>query len=995
MFEAYHKSLETLHIGCEEPRAYFIPFTSAQAALKGGRENSERFMSLCGEWDFRFYNSFEDLEDDFLSLPFSEKIAVPMCWQLLLDREYDAPLYSNLKYPFPLDPPHVPDNNPCGLYSRSFTLPESFGEKVFINFEGVASCFYLFVNDSFAAYSQVSHCTSEIDITKYLVSGENKIAVLVVKWCDGTYLEDQDCFRLSGIFREVYLLGREENYLRDLYVRTDVCEDLSRANISIEADTDADTEFTLYSPDGEELHRGGGKITIESPVLWNAEEPKLYTLLVRAGDEFIARKIGIKRLEIIGSVVYLNGKKVKLWGINRHDSSPTGGYTVSVEQMWEELCSLKRANCNCVRTSHYPNDPRFVDMCDEIGMMLVDEADIETHGMGFEYRDTWDWMRWSKLSTDDEWEAAYVDRAKRLFERDKNSVSVVMWSLGNESGCGKNHRAMRKYIKSRDSRAIVHYENAHLEFKAVPEGENFADISDVESRMYAELGYTENYLQNNPAKPFYFCEYVCSYSTGNIYAHCRMADRYDSLFGLCVWEMKDHAIAVEGKNGTGYRYGGDFGDEPNDQWCCVDGLAFPDGEWRPGMLDMKRAYQPFTVTENGGKISVFNKRFFTSLNDLEIHCRIEQNGKTVYTKVITDTDIQPRESKEFEVFDCGMSLTGECYLNLEFLQKADTAWANSGYSVGFEQFKLEAKENAKKQPCGSLSYTQGRRYIDISAGSTQYVFDKAYGTITRLAVDGKDTLKEPVSINTWMAHPRNLDGAEKERRSAGMDTAVQKTYSCCVEESEGTLKIGCDISVGGYSVTPFLRGRLCYTFTCDGAVTIGFDGEKNPLAPTLPKFGYLLTLNSEYENITFLGKGPNECYSDRLPAAVIGLHEMKVKDNFVHYIRPMENSAHAMTRFGMLTDENGSGVMLSTDEENGFYFNAGNYTAQQLEQAGHNDELTAQDSVFVSVDRHIVPFGGNGYYDREEPSRVYDDSKLSFTVKLRGITKDSDPFELV
>ncbi|MBQ5824723.1 MAG: DUF4981 domain-containing protein, partial [Clostridia bacterium] len=832
-FRAYHKDLESLHVGCEAPRAYFVPFTNEADAISLDRNGSDRFLNLCGEWDFRFYNSFEDIEEDFLEQSFSETIPVPLCWQMLLDRGYDVPLYSNLKYPFQLDPPHVPDENPCGHYCRSFVLPKNFSEKVYINFEGVSSGFYLFVNKQFVGYSQVSRCTSEFDITDKLVNGENRIDVLVVKWCDGSYLEDQDCFRLSGIFREVYLLSRDSNCVRDFYARVDVNESLDSASVTVETELygQADVTYKLLSPAGEELYCGNDNfITVDAPVLWNAENPTMYTLLIFAGNEVIAQKLGLKRLEIKGSVVYLNGKAVKLWGINRHDSSPTGGYTASMDEMREDLYILKRASCNCIRTSHYPNDPRFVGLCDELGFMLVDEADIETHGMGFEYRDTWDWMRWSMLSTLDEWEPAYVDRAARLFERDKNHVCVVMWSLGNESGCGKNHRAMGKYIKSRESRAIIHYENSHLEFKAVPEGENFADISDVESRMYAELDYTENYLKNNPAKPFYFCEYVCAYSIGNIFGHIRLADKYDSLFGMCIWEMNDHAIAVKNGDKTGYRYGGDFGDYPNDEDCCIDGLVFADRQLRPGYFDMKRAYQPFTASYANGAVTIFNKRFFTSLNDMALVWSIVCDGVEIKNGKVESLDIAARESAEIKLFE-RENLKGNCLLNLSFVSKNDEVWAEKGYEIGFEQFELSTAVCGCAVIGSGLEVEEGRRYLTVKTATSTLIFDKSYGALKKMIQNGKNVLAEPVCIETWFAHWKNLTGEAIEGRSAGLDRITQKTYSCTVEKGEYNVKVICDVSIGGPSVIPVLKGKLTYSVAVDGAVNISFVGDKNPLAP--------------------------------------------------------------------------------------------------------------------------------------------------------------------
>lgn len=992
--KAYHKDLNALHIGCEKPRAYYVPCKSEAAALKLDREKSESFINLCGEWKFNYYKSFEDVKETFLEEAFNETITVPLCWQLLLDRGYDVPLYSNLKYPFQLDPPHVPDENPCGHYSRCFTISEDFGKKIYINFEGVASCFYLFVNKQFVGYSQVSHCTSEFDITGYVNVGENRLDVLVVKWCDGTYLEDQDCFRLSGIFREVYLLGRPENHIKDFYVRSDVSADLTAVDVKIDAD--AEVEIKLIAPNGSLVYSGSEKeFSFQNPVLWNAEEPNLYTLVMKAGEEYIAQKTGFKRLEIKDSIVYMNGQKIKLWGINRHDSNPKTGYAVSLDQMKEDLYILKRANCNCIRTSHYPNDPRFMELCDELGFMVVDEADIETHGMGFEYRDTWDWMRWSMLSTIDEWEAAYVDRAERLFERDKNHPCVVMWSLGNESGCGKNHRAMGKFIKSRDPKAIVHYENSHLEFKAVPEGEDFKDISDVESRMYAALDYTKNYLENSPAKPFYFCEYVCSYSTGNIFAHCRLADKYDSFFGLCIWEMLDHAIEVKNGDKIGYRYGGDFGDFPNDADCCIDGLVFADRSLRPGYYDMKRAYQPFKVTYEKGKITVFNKRYFTSLDDLQLNWSLVCDGKEIKNGKVESLDISPRSEAVFTLLE-NEEFFGNCLLNITFTTKNDAVWAKKGYEIGFEQIELNSvvKENSFTD-CG-LETEETRRYLTVKTAENTVVFDKSYGRLEKITVDGKNILAEPICVETWLAHWKNKTGEADEARSAGIDKITQKTYSCSINKAENEVGISFDVSLGGPSVVPVLKGKVKFVVLASGEVSVRFAGDKNKLAPKLPKIGFRLVLDKAYDNLRFYGLGPGEAYADRMEAMRIGDYKMKVKDNFVPYVRPMENSAHAKTRFGTLCDDDGKGLMVYVKNTDGFYFNATHFKPEMLEAAKHHDELEPLEEVVVNADAHIIPAGGtDAYYAAEEPQRAFDDEHIDFSIVLRTVNKDTDPFDYI
>lgn len=443
---AYHKSLETLHVNCLEPRAYFIPFADEKTAASRERSESDYFVPLCGEWDFRFFKSFEDVlrePPEYVGESGFDKISVPRSWQTYTDRGYDVPLYSNLEYPFPTDPPFVPDDNPCGLYVRKFTLDEKLSSRdLFLNFEGVDSCFYVWLNGKFVGFSEVSHCTSEFDVTDFAVSGENTLCVLVVKWCPGTYLEDQDCFRFSGIFREVYLLARGKERLDDIFVKSYVSDDFNSAELRVEAKLSipCKVKYKLVAPNGAVVSEGVGgekfNISVNSPVLWNDEQPELYELWLTVGDEIVLLDTAVRRFEIKDGICLLNGKAVKARGINRHDSNPVTGHAVTLDDMIEDIMLIKRANCNMIRTSHYPNDPRFPALCDKYGIMLTDEADIETHGMGYDWEGEWDWTRWSHLSSAPEWREAYVDRAKRLFERDKNHGCVMLWSLGNESGAG-------------------------------------------------------------------------------------------------------------------------------------------------------------------------------------------------------------------------------------------------------------------------------------------------------------------------------------------------------------------------------------------------------------------------------------------------------------------------------------------------------------------------------------------------------------------------------
>lgn len=981
--KAYHKDLNTLHVNCEDPRAYYIPYETEEKALAGDRNASGFFSLLNGEWDFSFYSSFEDVGDDFPNSPLNEKIAVPSCWQTYTDRGYDPPLYSNLRYPFPVDPPYLPAENPCGHYSRKFDFLKKEGKKYFINFEGVSSCFYLFINGSFVCYSQVSHCTSEAAITDYLLDGENRIDVLVVKWCDGSYLEDQDMFRLSGIFRDVYILERDGNALRDIYVRYTLPPSYDRAEVRIESE--GFDSAALYSPGGEKTELDSAVFEVENPLLWSSETPYLYKLIIRSGSEFIPVTVGFKDIRFDGNVALINSKPVKLYGINRHDNNPRTGYCVTVEDMKRDIFLIKQANCNTVRTSHYPNSPLFAELCDRYGIMLVDEADIETHGMGFEYKDTWDWMRWSKLSTDDEWEESYVDRAKRLFERDKNRACVIMWSLGNESGCGKNHRAMRKYIKSRDNNAVVHYENSHLEFRAVPEGENFSDISDVESRMYSSLEYTRDYAENPAsAKPFFFCEYACSMTTGDAHAHADLFRKYPAIWGGCFWEFSDHAIeTAPGK----YRYGGDFGDEPNDGICCIDGAVFPDRTPRPGYLDIKKAYEPFECSFKGGRLTVFNRRYFTSLDDMYIRADLEADGELIASRVIDIDGIAPQTS---ETFDTGFEIPGgaNVFLTAYLILKEDSEWAEKGFIAGFCQFELSDREKTPSFPDGPFECEDSGRYFRAKCGNTVFTLDKPFGEITSIRAGEKEMLLSPLRINLWKAPGNNEREKADECKSASIDTALTLIKSCEANIREGCAECVFECSVGGASVLPVLSGRLIYRFLPSGA-EVRFEGETRSLLAEmeirLPRFGFMLTMPGEYNRMTYFGKGPGEAYADRHRAQRYGRFTTGTVSDFVPYIKPIENGAHFGTREARVYNENGSGLEFIPLTQKDFLFGASPYTPAEIEKTLHNDELLAPSVTNVYLDRGMDIRGGRGVFEELEPERKWETGPVEFGVFIKAV----------
>ncbi|MBQ3636799.1 MAG: DUF4981 domain-containing protein, partial [Clostridia bacterium] len=544
------------------------------------------------------------------------------------------------------------------------------------------SAFYVWVNDTFAAYSQVSHLTTEIDVTGLVHEGKNTLKVLVLKWSDGTYLEDQDMWRMSGIFREVYLLFRDPVHIRDIFVTCALSDDYKKASFKAEISLTgrADAAWKLNAPDGTTLFSGllsdiDGDAVIEIPeiadaALWSDEEPNLYTLYLACGSEHIALPVGARSVEIRDKCVFINGRKVKAKGVNRHDSHHLLGHATPFEHMKRDLMIMKAHNVNMVRTSHYPNDPRFTALCDKYGLYVCDETDIETHGM----------HPWNGLSDNPEWEDAYVDRARRMVERDKNHPSVIFWSLGNESGLGRNHAAMTAWIKSRDTSRVVHYEGAHSGYNG---GEHKRDVTDIESHMYPTPAWCKEYCEDPKFdQPLFLCEYshAMGNGPGDLAAYWRVIESHDEFFGGCVWEFIDHSVAIGDKYGNpSFTYGGDFGDHPNDGNFCVDGLVYPDRRPHTGLLELKQAIMPAEVSEIApGRYAVKSRRYFRDFSDLSLAWTVKRDGEPVMSGVYPFLEIDPQETEEIELFD-ELPAGGVVTVDFSFRQKVPTEWADVGY----------------------------------------------------------------------------------------------------------------------------------------------------------------------------------------------------------------------------------------------------------------------------------------------------------------------------
>ena len=1026
----YHTSHEHLHVNCEKPRAYFIPYHSEKAALADKRAQSKFFVSLCGEWDFKFYSRPSEIED-FTAEGFStcgfDKIDVPRSWQTVLGKGYDVPQYSNHEYPFPFDPPHVPADNPCGLYSRDVLLGKEFlsEKRIYINFEGVDSCFYLYVNGHFAGYSQVSHCTSEIEITQFLSEGKNNFKVLVFKWCDGSYLEDQDKYRLSGIFRELYLISKTEVHLIDTYLRPTLSADYSSAELSIETEATGELEYSyrLSSPMGEEVACGSAKagetvsVSVDAPMLWCDEIPNLYKLVIRAGVEYFCFDVGFKDVKIVNKVIYINGKKVKARGMNRHDSHPLLGAAVPEEHMLRDLYIMKRHNINTVRTSHYPNDPRFLGMCARLGFYVIDEADIETHGAQ-------DVKYWDYITDSDDWTESFLDRCERMFERDKNCPAVIMWSVGNEMGVGKNQAYAYEYFHRRMPDCIVHcedYSRRHA-IHFLGKGKQYSErdiwreqkCCDVDSNMYwAPEECVERYIKNKKTdKPLFLCEYAHSMGVGpgDLKAYWDVIWANDRFFGGCIWEFCDHSVATgDVYTSPKYTYGGDFGEFPQSGNFCVDGMVYPDRRPHTGLKEYKQVIKPFAITEadlESESFRIKNRRFFTGLEIYSLYWSFEQNGRLVKQGFIPSPAVKPQTSRKIFIDLSGVDKTLGGELTVSLRTNAATQWAEAAFEVGFEQISF-APVSVQKQTVTQSVSADARVCVDdfdatvsVCAGESVYTFDKQNGLVCSIVNSGKEMLCSPMRPTVWRAPTDNDRRIMSEWYKAGYDKATLDCRSFKIESVGDKAAVLCaDMVMGRPSNLPFLRMKVRYTVLAEGGMAIDIHAEKCAVtyekeSPMFPRFGFEFKMPKGNEKVVYYGRGANESYEDMKQSSRLGVFETTATDNFEHYIKPQENSAHVDTRWVSVSGEWGHGLLvLSVDKP--FSFNCCHYTSEQLTKTPHDYELEALGETVVNIDYRNAGIGSNSCGPALDKRYRIEESSIDFCFRvlpcmLQNVTPDEE-----
>lgn len=978
----YYEDLSVLHENTMPARAYFIPASKRMDNLVEHREESDRMQLLNGTWKFQYFNSIYDVQEPFFEKDYDtenfDEIQVPSVWQMA---GYDTHQYTNIRYPFPFDPPYVPQDIPCGTYAHNFVYhKDENAPKAFLNFEGVDSCFYVWINGSYVGYSQVSHMTSEFDITDLLRDGENSIAVLVMKWCDGSYLEDQDKFRMSGIFRDVYILKRPKQAISDYHIKTRIEDMLAKVEIEMKFYSLLNVKISIEDRNGAVVaigsiaEEGTAVLEIASPELWNTENPYLYKLILETENEVIVDHIALRKIEIKDQVIYLNGQKIKFRGVNRHDSDPVTGFTISLEQLTTDLTLMKQHNFNAIRSSHYPNAPFFYEMCDKYGFMVIDEADIEAHGPCMIYRkedtDYNRFKRWNEMIADDPvWEEAIVDRVKLMVERDKNRFCIVMWSMGNESAYGCNFEKALEWTKNFDPDRITQYESAR--YRNYDETYDYSNL-DVYSRMYPALSEIQEYLDKDGSKPFLLVEYCHSMGNGpgDFEDYFQMIQDNDKMCGGFVWEWCDHAIAHgTAENGkTIYAYGGDHGEEIHDGNFCMDGLVYPDRTVHTGLLEYKNVYRPARVIsydKESGELVLHNYMDFDDLKDyVKISYELTQDGLVISKGKLPEVSAAPHSEGKINL-KINVPESGKCYLKFIYHLKKELPLLDEDHILGFDEIEVSQKD-AKCQLAekwvektvtdSELQVSEDDTQIHIKGREFAYTIDRRTALFTEMKFAGREYLNHPMELNIWRAPTDNDMYIKSEWKKAHYDKAYTRAYTTEVVQGKHGVKITSHASVVAETVQKILDVTITWKIEAAGKIDADIAVTKDDEFPDLPRFGVRMFLDKKLSAARYFGMGPQESYCDKHQAASHGLYHANVDDLHEDYIRPQENGSHYDCEYVELNNSR-YGIVVSA--ENAFSFNASYYTQEELEKKTHNYELTESDSVVFCVDYALNGIGSN------------------------------------
>lgn len=987
----YYENLHMLHHNTLPNRAYYIPASRRMDGLEQHRERSDRMQPLNGPWSFRWYPSVRELREPFYQpgnpLEGFGTIPVPSCWQF---HGVDRHQYTNIRYPFPADPPYVPQDNPCGAYVRHFDYRrEEAAPRAFLTFEGVDSCFYLWVNGQYAGYSQVSHSTSEFDVTRFLHDGQNTLAVLVLKWCDGSYLEDQDKFRMSGIFRDVYILRRPAESIYDYFVKAIPSADYRAGTVDVTfqyQDQPVPVSASLFDREGAMVAQADAKdgkvsFAIEHANLWNAETPYLYTLVLETPDEVITDYVGIREIHTQDGVLYVNGVKIKFRGMNRHDSDPVTGFTISRAQITKDLTLMKEHNINAVRTSHYPNAPQYYYLYDQMGFYVIDEADNESHGTTDIYSPDMDWhsraKRWGKLIADNPaFTEPTVDRAQRCVERDKNRPSVVIWSMGNECAYGCTFEEALKWTKEFDDTRLTHYESA-----LYTSGDRKYDYSNIDlySRMYPFLQDIHDYFKNGGSKPYIMCEYshAMGNGPGDLEDYFQLIQQYDGFCGGFIWEWCDHAIETgrtpEGKKM--YAYGGDHGEYPHDSNFCVDGMVYPDRTPHTGLLEFKNVHRPARVTAfdaDKKELTLRNHMDFVNLKDyLTIGYEVLCDGVCVETGTIDSQELLDIPAHEEKTIPIALEIPakGKCFLKVSYYLREPQSVLPAGFLLGFEETAIETAEPenqtvkdifAASETAANIEFAIAEDDCSLTVSSPLfcYAYDKLTGVFTRMVYQNQSLLERPMEYNIWRAPTDNDRRIKDEWRNAHYDNTVARAYHTEAAILADRVEINTTLSISAIYIQRILDIKAKWTILKDGSIDVELDVSKNPTFPFLPRFGLRMFLPKSMSKVSYCGIGPAESYIDKKWAGYHGLFQTTAKAMHEDYLRPQENGSHHGCDFVTVSSPDKMASLTAASPET-FAFNASVYTQEELTKKAHNYELEESPYTVLCLDYRQSGIGSN------------------------------------
>ena len=1004
----YHEDISCLHVNMLPRRSYYIPFKNVDEALICRRREEQRlFHLLSGSWSFKYFSKLEDFnfnidstneEEDF------KEIIVPSLWQT---NGYDYNQYTNVKYPIGFNPPFVPESNPCGVYTREFEIKKFSKDKDYhLNFEGVDSCFYLWINNKFIGYSQVSHSISEFDITKELVGGKNTITVLVLKWCDGTYFEDQDKFRMSGIFRDVYILERAKSRIIDYKITTRVELERKKGFLSIEILERKENpnisyclldNFNNVVLEGNVIN-GKNNLEIENVRLWNPEEPNLYTLLLITDDEVIKEKVGIREIIIENKIIKLNGKQIKLRGINYHDSHPVNGYVMSEEDFLLDLSLMKRYNFNSIRTAHYPKSPIFYEICDQYGFLVVNEADLETHGVvelyGLGYLENY-----NMIANDPFYEKVILDRVEASIIPHRNKSCIFMWSIGNESGFGCNFEKGLRRARELDETRLLHYEGA---FYADSNRNNDFTNIDVISRMYPSVDEITEYLSKGIDKPFILCEYAHAMGNGpgGLQEYDDLINSYDEFAGAYIWEWCDHAIYL-GETESGkvmYGYGGDFNEETHDGNFCVDGLVSPNRIPHTGALEYQNINRPIRVV----KVDKDNKRVklksmldFKDVKDfLEIKYKVYSDGRVILEKEMEVKSLNPKEEKWYDLNLLEMPETIITIL-FQYIVKRDLLLYKEGTILGHDQViwpnnvknlksfnEITRRDNKNKE----FKIEEKLNEITIINENFKFFYDKKTASFKGIEKKSYKFIYKPMDFKIWRAPTDNDRKIKYHWIEAGFDKVQKKIYKTTIEQSNSNVTI-----TSALSLIPVYREKVLdivvkWTIFPDGLVCCEVNGIKNSKVPFLPRFGVEIILDKSYEEVSYFGLGPYENYQDKHYASYLGKFSTRVSEMYEDYIKPQEHGSRSQCKEVKISNKDSMITVISSMD---FSFNVSHYSTEELTNKKHNYELQESDKTYLIIDYKQSGIGSNSCGPDLENKYRLDEKEINYKFYIKFEEKSS------